>query len=69
MEKIKKMYADLQKYLKAVRSEVKRISWPSSQELKASTIVVIVTLILVTAYLYVVDTGLGAVFTRIVKVQ
>ncbi len=69
MEKIKKLFGDLQKYLKAVRSEVKRISWPSSQELRASTIVVIVTLVIVTAYLYVVDTVLGEIFVRVIKVQ
>jgi len=69
MDKIKKLFGDLQKYLKAVRSEVKRISWPSSQELRASTIVVIVTLVIVTAYLYVVDTVLGEIFVRVIKVQ
>jgi len=69
MDKIKKMFGDLQKYLKAVRSEVKRISWPSPQELRASTIVVIVTLVIVTAYLYVVDTVLGQIFIRVIKVQ
>jgi preprotein translocase subunit SecE len=69
MDKIKKLFGDLQKYLKAVRSEVKRISWPSSQELRASTIVVIVTLVIVTAYLYIVDTVLGEIFVRVIKVQ
>jgi preprotein translocase subunit SecE len=59
-----KIYNDLVKYLKAVKSEVKRITWPSSQELKASTIVVIITLGIVTGYLYVVDTVLGQLFKK-----
>lgn len=61
---IKKYTNDIVKYFKAVRSEVKRITWPSSQELKASTVVVIITLIIVTSYLYVVDTILGKVFEK-----
>jgi preprotein translocase subunit SecE len=64
MEKIKKLFSDLVKYFKAVRSEVKRITWPSSQELKASTIVVIITLIIVTTYLFIVDTVLGQLFKK-----
>jgi preprotein translocase subunit SecE len=62
---MKKKFEELVKYLKAVRSEVKRISWPSSQELKASTIVVIVTLVVVTFYLYVVDTVFARIFEKL----
>ena len=64
MNAIKRYYNDLVKYFKAVRSEVKRITWPSSQELKASTIVVIITLCIVTGYLFVVDTILAQLFKR-----
>ena len=69
LENIKKGYQDLVKYLKSVRSEVKRISWPSSQELKASTIVVIITLVIMTTYLYIVDSGLAVIFTRLSKLS
>lgn len=62
-----KIFNDLVKYLKAVKSEVKRITWPSSQELKASTIVVIITLFVVTGYLYIVDTVFGQLFARFYK--
>ncbi|MDQ7821965.1 MAG: preprotein translocase subunit SecE [Candidatus Eremiobacteraeota bacterium] len=64
---MKKHIDDLVKYLKAVRSEVKRISWPSPQELKASTIVVLVTLAVVTAYLSLVDNLLAAFFKRFIQ--
>jgi len=65
MNSVKKLFFDVVKYLKTVRSEVKRISWPSRQELKTSTIVVIVTLVLVTGYLYIVDVLLAAIFQKI----
>jgi len=65
MNSVKKLFVDTVKYLKTVRSEVKRISWPSPQELKTSTIVVIVTLGLVTGYLYIVDVILAQIFQKI----
>ncbi|MGV8119510.1 MAG: preprotein translocase subunit SecE [Vulcanimicrobiota bacterium] len=65
MNSVKKLFVDTVKYLKTVRSEVKRISWPSPQELKTSTIVVIVTLGLVTGYLYIVDVVLAQIFQKI----
>jgi preprotein translocase subunit SecE len=65
MNSVKKLFVDTVKYLKTVRSEVKRISWPSPQELKTSTIVVIVTLGLVTGYLYIVDVLLAQIFQKI----
>lgn len=61
---MKKLFNDIVKYFKAVRSEVKRITWPSSQELKASTIVVIITLFIVTGYLYIVDVILSELFKK-----
>ncbi len=65
MNSVKKLFLDVVKYLKTVRSEVKRISWPSPQELKTSTLVVIVTLGLVTGYLYIVDVLLAQIFLKI----
>jgi preprotein translocase subunit SecE len=62
---MKKKFEELVKYLKAVRSEVKRITWPSAQELKASTIVVIVTLVVVTFYLWMVDTIFARIFEKL----
>lgn len=53
------------KYLKAVQSEFKRITWPTKQELRAATIVVVATLIVVTFYLWVVDNVIGIVFQRL----
>ncbi len=42
-------------YLRETSQELKRVSWPSVAELKESTIVVLVTVSVVTVFLFVVD--------------
>ena len=46
-------------YLKDVRSELGKVSWPTREELRDSTIVVIVTVLLVAAFIGLVDQGLS----------
>ena len=42
-------------FLKQVRDELKRVTWPSRREVRATTIVVIVTSILMGLYLWGTD--------------
>jgi preprotein translocase subunit SecE len=42
-------------YLRETGMEMKRVSWPSISELKESTIVVLVTVSIITVFLFVVD--------------
>jgi len=42
-------------FVKDVRVESTRVSWPTRQELRDSTVVVIVMVLLVSAYLFVWD--------------
>ena len=42
-------------YLKETAQEMKRVSWPGIAELKESTIVVLVTVLVVTVFLFAVD--------------
>ena len=46
-------------YLKDVRSELGKVSWPTREELRDSTVVVIVTVLLVAAFIGIVDQGLN----------
>ena len=46
------------KYLKGVKSELKRISWPSAQELRYNTAVVVFVVAGISAYMWLVDRGL-----------
>lgn len=45
----------IREFAKDVRVEVERVSWPTREELRDSTIVVIATVILVAAFIGVVD--------------
>jgi len=53
-------------FVKDVRVESTKISWPTRNELRDSTAVVIMTVLLVSAFLFVIDrvlqTGLGLLF-------
>jgi preprotein translocase subunit SecE len=45
----------VREFIKDVRVESAKVSWPSRAELRDSTAVVIVTVMLVSAFLFVVD--------------
>lgn len=45
----------LREFVKDVRSESTKVSWPSRPELRDSTIVVIVTVIIVSTFIGIVD--------------
>lgn len=61
MNKFSKAIEGIKSYFKGVRTEFRRVSWPSKHELKSSTIIVLVTLITVTSYLWVCD----KIFTKV----
>lgn len=51
------------KFLREVRSELSRVSWPSRSELLSSTIMVIVAVLIITGVVYIFD----LVFARLVS--
>ena len=53
------------KYLAEVRTELKKTTWPSKQELVAQTQVVLGLLLVIGVFIYVWDTFLGQVFRGI----
>jgi preprotein translocase subunit SecE len=56
----------VREFTKDVRVEITRVSWPTREELRDSTIVVIATVVLVAAFVGVVDrvlnVGVGLLF-------
>jgi len=46
-------------FVKEVRSELSKVSWPTREELRDSTLVVITTVLIVAAYVGVIDRLLG----------
>ncbi len=49
------MLARFSTYLRETSLEMKRVSWPSMAELKESTVVVLITVLVITIMLFVVD--------------
>jgi len=60
------LVARSREFVKEVRAESGKVSWPSRSELKDSTIVVIGAVVIVAAFIYVVDSvlrlGIGLLF-------
>lgn len=54
-------------YIRESRAELKKVTWPTRQQMWYSTIVVIVVTFMVSAYLGLVDLLLTGVFSKIVR--
>ena len=49
------MLVRMTQYLRETTQEMKRVSWPSVAELKESTVVVLVTVAVITVFLFAAD--------------
>ncbi|MEA4872725.1 MAG: preprotein translocase subunit SecE [Synergistaceae bacterium] len=54
-------------YIRESRAELKKVTWPTKQQMWYSTLVVIVVTFIVSAYLGLVDLLLTGVFSKIVR--
>jgi len=54
-------------YLREVRAEMRKVAWPSWQEVRKYSIVVLVTVVLFTAYVGGLDAGLGVLASWLYK--
>jgi preprotein translocase subunit SecE len=57
----------IQRFLREVKVEMSKVSWPTFEELKSSTKVVIVAVILITIFIGVVDRILGFVIGQLMR--
>jgi preprotein translocase subunit SecE len=60
-------FRELKTFFAEVRSELKKVTWPSKNEVYSTTLVVIVTTVFFGFYLYGLDLLLSQVFTLILK--
>lgn len=67
MDKITGWYKEAVNFLRDVRNEVKKVTWPTRKETLASTSVVIIAVLLVSIYLGLVDLGLAKLVGQIIK--
>ena len=60
-------FRQVRMFFSEVKSELKKVTWPSKKEVYATTLVVIATTILFGFYLYGLDILMSRVFTLILK--
>ncbi|UCF35341.1 MAG: preprotein translocase subunit SecE [Acidobacteriota bacterium] len=65
LEKVVGLPQRLSTFAADVKSELKKVTWPSKKEIYGTTIVVIVTVFFFGVYLFVVDSGLQVVIKRV----
>ncbi len=67
-EKLKKGYLDkILQFLREVKVELKKVTWPSRKQTIGSTVVVIVLVIVVSLFLGIVDIGLSSLIRVILR--
>ncbi|TMQ57905.1 MAG: preprotein translocase subunit SecE [Candidatus Eisenbacteria bacterium] len=54
-------------YVRDVRVEVSKVSWPSRTELRDSTIVVIVMVVVISIFIGIVDRALSFAFEALIR--
>jgi preprotein translocase subunit SecE len=64
MEKIKEYWQIMRQFLREVRVELKKVTWPTRKETVASTSVVLITVVIISFFLGLVDLGLS----RLIKI-
>ena len=63
--KKKGFFAKRWQSIKDMRSEMKKVVWPTKKQLVNNTIVVVVTMLVVGAFIWVLDLGLGALVSLV----
>ncbi len=61
------MFEKVKQFLKEVKTELKKVSWPSRRQVIDSTTVVLVTVGVVGLFLWLVDVGLQHLVSLIIR--
>ena len=61
------MFEKIKKFVKEVRVELTKVTWPTPSELRATTTVVIITSFILTVFIGFVDFGLGLVIGALLR--
>jgi preprotein translocase subunit SecE len=52
------MFGKIKQFFTEVNKEMKKVSWPTQEQLRESTVVVIVTCLVIAAIVFVIDQGM-----------
>ena len=58
---------DFRKFIKGVRSELKKVNWPNKKELTNNSVVVVITVTLATVAIWAIDSILGYGLNLIIR--
>ena len=61
MDKLKLMLEKVKQFLKDSKTELRKVTWPTSKQTLASTSVVIIVVVIISVFLGVVDFGLSKI--------
>lgn len=57
----------LSTFLRDVRVEARKVTWPSREELQEATTVVLVTVLIISMFIFIVDLGVNRVVTLLLQ--
>jgi preprotein translocase subunit SecE len=57
----------LSTFVHEVRVEARKVTWPSREELQESTTVVLMTVLIISLFIFVVDLGVNQVVTLLLR--
>lgn len=63
--KVSARWSTIKEFFKDLHAEMRRVTWPSRKQVRATTLVVIVTVFAFAAYFAVVDMALGRTITKV----
>ncbi len=64
---IKEKYEVIKQFLREVKVELKKVTWPSRKDTLAATVVVLITVIIIAFFLGIVDSGLSTLVKELLK--
>ena len=59
------MIAKIKEFVGEVAKEMKKVSWPTKEQLKESTMIVVATTVLFTAFVFTIDQVMGIIVKQI----
>ena len=67
VQKVTSTFRRFREFLHEVRVEMKNVTWPTPTDVRATTMVVIVTVLFFSLYLFVVDRGVSHLVQRVLQ--
>jgi preprotein translocase subunit SecE len=64
---IREKYEGAKQFLREVKTELKKVTWPSKKDTLSGTAVVLVAVFIIAIFLGIVDSGLSAVIKELLK--